>query len=85
MNARQDGSVWVGVGQYGWYLGSDDDDGRIKKLVIALELMMRAGFGVGTNSCNGSLLCPILGDQASKPAKIFQPLTPCDRSNASLC
>jgi hypothetical protein len=38
MNARQDGSVRVGVGQYGWYFGSDDE-GRIKKLVIALELM----------------------------------------------
>ena len=38
MNAKQDGSVRVGFGQYGWHFASDDD-GRVKKLVIALELM----------------------------------------------
>ena len=38
MNARQDGTVRVGVGQYDWHFGSDDDS-RVKKLVIALELM----------------------------------------------
>ena len=38
MSARQDGTVRVGCGHYGWYFGSDDDR-RVKKLVIDIEVM----------------------------------------------
>ena len=38
MSARQGGAVRVGCGHYSWYFGSDDD-GRVKKLVIDIEVM----------------------------------------------
>jgi hypothetical protein len=38
MNARQDGTVRVGCGQYDWHFGIDDDS-RLKKLGIDLEIM----------------------------------------------
>jgi hypothetical protein len=38
MSARQGGSFRVGCGQYGWYFGPEDD-GRVKKLVIDIEIM----------------------------------------------
>jgi hypothetical protein len=38
MSARQDGAVRVGCGHYSWHFGSDDD-GRVKKLVIDIEVM----------------------------------------------
>jgi hypothetical protein len=38
MSARQGGAVRVGCGHYGWHFGSDDD-GRVKKLVIDIEVM----------------------------------------------
>jgi hypothetical protein len=36
MSARQGGAVRVGCGHYSWYFGSD---GRVKKLVIDIEVM----------------------------------------------
>jgi hypothetical protein len=38
MSARQGGAVRVGCGHYSWHFGSDDD-GRVKKLVIDIEVM----------------------------------------------
>jgi hypothetical protein len=38
MSARQDGAVRVGCGHYSWHFGPDDD-GRVKKLVIDIEVM----------------------------------------------
>jgi hypothetical protein len=38
MSARQGGAVRVGCGYYAWYFGSDDDR-RVKKLVIDIEVM----------------------------------------------
>jgi hypothetical protein len=38
MSARQGGAVRVGCGHYGWHFGSDDD-GRVKKLAIDIEVM----------------------------------------------
>ena len=38
MSARQGGAVRVGCGHYGWHFGADTD-GRVKKLVIDIEVM----------------------------------------------
>jgi hypothetical protein len=38
MSARQGGSFRIGCGHYGWYFGPEDD-GRVKKLVIDIEIM----------------------------------------------
>lgn len=38
MSARQDGAVRVGCGRYRWQFGPDDD-GRVTKLVIDIEVM----------------------------------------------
>ena len=38
MNAKQDGTVRVGCGQYDWHFGIDGDS-RLKKLGIVLEIM----------------------------------------------
>jgi hypothetical protein len=38
MSARQSGAVRVGCGHYGWHFGADAD-GRVKKLVIDIEVM----------------------------------------------
>ena len=38
MSAKQGGAVRVGCGHYGWHFGSDDD-GRVKKLAIDIEVM----------------------------------------------
>jgi len=38
MSARQGGSFRIGCGHYGWDFGPDDD-GRVKKLVIDIEIM----------------------------------------------
>jgi hypothetical protein len=38
MSARQGGAVRVGCGHYSWQFGSDDD-GRVKKLVVDIEVM----------------------------------------------
>ena len=38
MSAKQGGAVRVGCGHYGWHFGSDDD-GRVKKLTIDIEVM----------------------------------------------
>jgi len=38
MSARQGGEVRVGCGHYSWHFGPDDD-GRVKKLVIDIEVM----------------------------------------------
>lgn len=38
MSARQGGAVRVGCGHYGWHFASGDD-GRVKKLVIDIEVM----------------------------------------------
>jgi len=48
MSARQGGGVRVGCGHYGWRFRADAD-GRVKKLVIDIEVMCVLPAEIGTN------------------------------------
>jgi len=79
MSARQSGAVRVGCGHYGWHFGADAD-GRVKKLVIDIEVMCVLPVEESEPTRNGSRLCHILGAQTFKRSRVFQLLTPCDQS-----